>query len=458
MTDSFTALVQETLARHAMLAEGRGALVAVSGGADSVALAHALHGLGHRIEIAHFDHQTRAGESARDAAFVRGLAAALDAPFHLESADVAAIQGGRAGSFEEVARALRYEFFLRTARARDCAAVATGHHKDDVAETVLMRVLRGSSPAGLAGIPPVRVEGGVRIVRPFISCSRASIRAWLEARGIAWREDPSNEDAAHLRNRVRHELLPRLVRDYNPQAADALCRLAEAQRGDNDLLDSLAAEALARCMQADAGLDCGAFRALHPALQRRCIRLIAFEHGVDCPFARVTAAAAFVQGAATGKRFDLGGGVLLYHGRTHVTLVVPQAAREAAPAPLQVPGRTEAMGLAFHARYLEARPAGSLAAYCTPRRQVFDADCFGGALAVRGRQPGDHFTPLGMTGARKLKEYLIDLGMPEPERGRQALLVAGGRIAWVVGKASSAETAITEATERILEIEVRSCG
>src|SRR5690606_35435647 len=120
------------------------------------------------------------------------------------------------------ARAARYEHLLETARDRGCAVVATGHHADDQAETVLMRVIRGTGPQGIGGIPPVRTEAKIRIVRPLIRLTRAEIHDWLKERGVAYRTDVTNDDPVFLRNRLRRDLLPRIEENYNPRIRDAL--------------------------------------------------------------------------------------------------------------------------------------------------------------------------------------------------------------------------------------------
>jgi len=452
--DTLLSRVRETLEAERMLAPGDRVLVAVSGGADSVALLHALRALGHALEVAHFDHQTRNGASGHDAAFVGELASILELPFHGACQPVEAEALAASKSFEQHARDLRYAFLLGTAREQGCAALATGHQADDLAETVLLRMLRGTGPSGLAGIPPVREQDGVRIIRPLIACTREAIHTWLTQRGLPWREDHSNTDTRYLRNRIRHELLPHLCQQYNPRLREALLRLAELQRGDNGLLDPMAEAALERCLNEEGALARPVFAELPKPLRRRVVLRYAWRHGVDCPFERVAEAAHFIAEAPAGRYFEIGGGVTLCNGRTH-TAGVP---RDAAPLKKEVAldrsGVTDAFGRRFTVRMLDALPTPDLAAYCTPGRQVFDADALGPDLLVRTRRPGDRFVPLGMKGTKKLKEYFVDIGLPAQHRGQHPLVVAGGRIVWVVGHAMSAHAAVTQATRRVLEIEV----
>ena len=446
--------VRRTIETYAMVSTRDRVLVAVSGGADSVCLLDLLRQLGYELEVAHFDHETRGGESHGDAAFVQDLAQRWSLPCHCERRAVRAESEAARSSFEEYARKVRYGFLVRAARDSGCAVIATGHHADDQAETVLMRLLRGTSPRGLAGIPPVGAREGVRIIRPLFDCTREEIVAYVEAAGLPYRVDRTNADTAYERNRIRHELLPLLAKDYNPRAREALVRLAELVRSDNDLLDSLAASAEAEVAATDDALSRAPFARLHPALQRRVVARLAWRHAVDCPFERVDAAVAFIAGAPTGRRFDLGGGLLLYNGREATELVsVPEETDDAEVA-LSVPGTTRAFDRCFEVVRREVTPAANVVAHCSPERQVFDADALGGDLAVRRRRPGDRFGPLGMTGTKSLKKYLIEIGVPAPKRDRQLVLTGGGRIAWVVGHAISAHAAVSAATQAVLEVKV----
>ncbi len=446
--------VLSALRTHAMVREGEKVLVGVSGGSDSMCLMHVLHEARFPIQAAYFDHQTRNGESAADGVFVREQAALCKAPFHIGTRPVEDEAREAGLGFEEYARKVRYDFLKQAAAAAGCTVIATGHNADDQAETILMRLVRGTTPRGLAGIPPVRDEGGVRIVRPLIGCTREQILAYLDARHVPFRTDRSNADTRYLRNRIRHELLPLLREQFNPRVDEALIRLGGAQRCENDLLIDLAQEAYQQCVDEDGAIVREVFSGVHRALQRRIVLLLAWRHSVDCPFERVDAAARFIAEAPTGQAFDLGGGVLLRNGRDSTEVLRPPDAIDSREIPLNAPGTTAAFGKRFEVVYYEGVPAGDLSAYCSPARQVFDADAMGTALSVRHRRPGDRFVPLGMTGSKKLKEYFVDIGVPATRRDREILLIANGLIAWVVGHGIAASMAITQETRRTIEVRV----
>lgn len=451
--------IRETITRHGMAREGERILAAVSGGADSIALLHILPLLGHAVEVAHFDHQTRQGASAEDAQFVRGVAEGLGIPFHLESRPITQEAAALGLSFEMRAREARYAFFAKIARERHCAVIATGHHQGDQAETVLMRLLRGAGPSGIGGIPPVRDLDGLRVIRPLIETAKADLERWLRERGLSWCEDVSNAGRDFMRNRVRHELLPSLRRDFNPRIEEALCRLAEGQRVESDFVHAQVL-AVFDSVVIDGGerVDRQQFAGLHEALRRRCVLEWGWRHGVECPHERVADAVRFVLEGPVGHRFAFGNGIELYNGRAYTELVPAEAVSESKePVRLAVPGSTVAFGRRFETSFLDRLPEVPLKAYAGPHRQVFDADVVGGEVWVRPRRTGDRFRPLGMNGGKSIKDYFIETGVPEPHRAAHPLAEAGGRIIWVVGHAVSAETAVTEATRRFLQIEVFPC-
>lgn len=443
-----------------MLVPGERVLAAVSGGADSVALLHVLLQLGYRVEVAHLDHGTRDGESALDAAHVAALADSLGLPCHATRRAVAAEAAQSRTSFESYARKVRYEFLVDTARRLGIAVVSTGHQADDQAETVLLRLLRGCGPEGIAGIPPVRTGEGVRIVRPLLDCTRDQIVAWLTELGVSWREDRSNQDTAHERNRVRHELLPMLARDFNPRIRDALMRLADAQREEMAYLDAETDACFRQCLQGDGALDRARFCALPTALQRRCLRRYAWSLGVRLDFAQTVAGTEFVACGATGQYFDIGVGVVLYNGRDAtraVSIGTPSA--DATPCTVLVPGRTQAMGHCFFTRLLGVAEIGDPRVYCSSGRQVFDADAVGVRLTVRPRHPGDTIVPFGMKGRKKIKDVMIAQGIPAPARDSVPLLCAAdGEVLWIVGHRVSERGRVDERTLRVLEVRVEKAG
>ena len=253
-------------------------VVAVSGGADSVGLLRVVAGFAEGLElrpsVAHLDHGARGEASAADARFVAELAENLGLPF-----DLGAWRPSRSSHFEADARRARYEWLAEIARARGASAVAVGHTRDDQAETILHRILRGTGPRGLSGIPARRrLTEGVTLVRPLLGVGRDALRAYLVVLGQPWREDASNADFDRTRARIRHDLLPKLASEYNPKVAEALVRLGGLAEAEHRALRTLAERFVRRRMifegDGRVGLPIVEMRKRPPALRSEIVRAL----------------------------------------------------------------------------------------------------------------------------------------------------------------------------------------
>lgn len=263
--------------RHALLARDMSIVVAVSGGPDSLCLLHLLYQFMPRLQlqlrVAHLDHQLRP-ESADDARFVVQIAASWGLPITVGQEDVAAFARSSRMSLETAGRAARYRFLVATTRETGAQAIAVGHTADDQAETVLLRLLRGAGPSGLAGMRPKRLEAGIPIIRPLLGTTRTEVEAYCMEQGLVPRYDRSNEAPIFLRNRVRGYILP-LLKTYNPSIVAVLGRTARVCAEEDDLLNDLVEQhwsMLATVDEAGVVLDRQAFQSLHRALQRRMVR------------------------------------------------------------------------------------------------------------------------------------------------------------------------------------------
>ena len=429
-----------------MLAGGETVLVAVSGGADSVALLHLLHGLAPSwrlaLHVLHVDHGLRPG-SADDAAFVRGLGARLGVPVDVERVRVGP------GSVEAAARTARYAALEAWAERLGAARIAIGHTLDDQAETVLMRVLDGAGVRGLAAIPPVRG----RIVRPLVEIRREALRAMLAAEGIAWVEDPTNRDPKFRRNRIRHELLPLLAASYAPDVTEALARVARLARDAVNALDRAATIELDRLALAQPDsltLPRSALAALPASVAAEVLRQAAARLGSHAPLRAWSHRGLRRVLAPTPPRrpFRLGGVSVEVSGDRIRVGARPGPALP--PRALAVPGRVELpeIGRALEARLLPA------AGYAVPRatdRVAFDAGRLPRTLLVRSRRRGDRLIAFG-GGERRLKSLMIDAGIPRWDRNRLPLIEAGGQILWVAGVRRAAGAPITAESQEVVEI------
>ncbi len=274
-----TAEGRAVLIRDRLLARGSRVLIGASGGADSTALAHLLAGFKEErrlwLGLVHVNHRLRPDASA-DVACVQALGERLGVPVTVCERDVAA-EAKRAGwSLEDGARRIRYRAFEEAAREARATHVALAHTADDQAETVLMRLLRGAGLLGLSAIPISRPLGEVQIIRPLLGVWRRELMAYVDAQGLSFRHDTTNDDPRFVRNRIRHELLPLLERDYNPQIKGLLVQVAEQCRTDAAYLQAAASRVWKRVVKARAGeaaIHIEGFLRQPKALQRQLVRL-----------------------------------------------------------------------------------------------------------------------------------------------------------------------------------------
>jgi len=283
------ARVDAALRAQQLVTPGARVVVAVSGGADSVALLHVLAALAPAwrltLHVAHLDHGLR-DASARDAAFVEALGRRWQAPATVVRREVGAICAREGWSLEDGARRIRYAFLLETARRQSAGFLALAHTADDQAETVLMRLMRGTGLLGLGAIPWTRRLEEVVVIRPLLQLWRTQLLAYLQEEGLMFREDASNQDTQFLRNRIRHHLLPLLEREYNPNIKDTLTRLADQSQCDYTYLQAAAERLWKRVARTQPGpssargapaptqvvLAVDRFRRQPKALQRQLVR------------------------------------------------------------------------------------------------------------------------------------------------------------------------------------------
>ena len=461
-TAAFVSQVQQTITRHAMFTPDTRVLVALSGGLDSMVLLHVLRQLAYPVAAAHFDHQTRDGASAKDAAFVREMCSSLRIACYEDSAPVTQQAAALGESFENHARQLRYAFLIDAANKAACPVIATAHHQDDQAETVLMGLLGLASGLGIAGIAPVVSRMGVRVVRPLLECSRAAIASWAHQHDIPWRDDHTNRQATCTRNRVRLELLPTLE-EHNPRVRTALARVADVLRVDGEYLDACATTALEEWEGAHEGtggditLPRAAFCSLPEALQRRIVRLLALRMSVPLTHERLVNAVMFIANAETGKRFELGNHVVVELVRTLVVFrTVAQGVETTllSDGTVDVPGKLIVPGGRLETRVLSAEtvPPTGIRSWCTSDKQYFDFDKVVGTLHVRARKPGDRMQPVGMRHTRKIQDIMVDRHIPADQRDTTPLLLMNNEILWVVGHVRSSHALVDATTTKLLEV------
>ncbi|MDR3050766.1 MAG: tRNA lysidine(34) synthetase TilS [Oscillospiraceae bacterium] len=432
----------QVLDAHRVALCGQTVLVAVSGGADSVALLRLFCAVrllrGCRLVAAHLHHGIRGEEADGDAAFVRDLCEQLDVPLHTAREDIPARAARAHAGLEETARLAR-RAFLEQVRAQIGADwVALAHHMEDQAETVLLHMIRGSGATGLSGMRPV--QG--RTLRPLLGFHRQEMRAYLQALGQPWREDSTNRDETYARNYVRHSVLPPMGA-LNPGVARALAGLAERIALDDDCLWAQARAAAPYSKATPYGMCLNAVTLLGTpeAVRRRMLLLALADGGIASPQARHVAALCALLNGPAGQSDNLPQGWRAMRGRAHLHLLSPSQAPPPAPVPLALWGETPAAG----GGCIHTRPAlpGELGDGL--RQQALDADAVAGAV-VRCRQSGDTFRMLGAPGARLLRRVMMDKGIDRPLRDTWPLVAQGSRVLWIPGVGPAQDAAITPQT------------
>jgi len=432
--------IAETIREQQLFNPGDTLIIGLSGGADSCALLDLLATLPAfplRLIAAHLNHSLRGPDSDADEQFCRDLAARYRIPFESHRVDVKSVADKKSLNLEDAGRRARIAFFDELHDRWQAAAVVLAHHADDQAETVLMRLLRGSGMSGLSGMP---WRNGRGYVRPLLEITRNEIEAYLLERRLSWREDGSNLDTAFLRNRIRHKLLP-LLEQYNPAVRQALATTAAIIREEHGLLETLAADAAGQiCRFSDGSTECSIpLLNAHPrALQRRIIRLMLsrlagnleqITHRHLEHILRMTAA------ARPNLRINLPRGLVALKEYDRLVIkAADQPGCEAGeivipgPGSYRLPDGTE-MVIEFTPPPIttdtEARTA-----YFDPERAPFP-------WVVRTFRPGDRIQPLGMNGRKKVKNLFIDEKIPLARRALTALLFSGEELIWVVGLRTS---------------------
>ncbi len=450
---------------HGLLQEGMHVLVACSGGPDSLALLDILMKLRPRfhliLSVAHFDHGIRGQASADDAAFIEAFCKEWKIPCFIGRASVLKEAAERGQSLELAARKLRYAFLWQTLERIGADVLATAHHADDQAETVLMRILRGTGLDGLAAMLP---KSG-RHIRPLLFAKRCQIEAYCRAEGLTPRHDATNDIPDCTRNLLRLEVLPYL-RQKNPEISQMLCQLAELARVDSDFLEQQLEELwpyITSRQQGEYGLRLEFFHHHHLALQRRALRRLFRETAgsvQDLGFVHVEKLRRMIlMGPQTGKSLKLSGDVTAHFGYTLLTMT--KVAKEQscgeggqrqkgnfALRP-KIPGTIRWKSYQIEAKLLVQRPVET-----GPDEYYLDFDAMNSDnLLFRTRRPGD-FMELP-AGHKKIKDILIDDKVPREKRGELLLLADGSEIFWLVGKRRSRRYPVTEHTKNILYFHIQ---
>lgn len=449
--------VRRYIFQQRLLAPGERVAIAVSGGADSVALLRVLlqmrDELGIVLSVAHFHHGIRGAEADADRQFVSELAAHFGLELHLGSGDARAFAREHGVSLETAARELRHRWFATLLANGKADKIATAHTLDDQAETVLMRIIRGTGSRGLSGISPLHTEK--KLVRPFLQSSRPEIEQYLSQLNQPWRNDSTNRDLIHTRNRVRHELLPLLEQHFNPTIRQNLSDLAEVARCEAEYWDRetkvLAARLLhpgkpSRSGRSSSGkaattlaLDLDAMQSLPLALQRQLFHHVAATFGVTLEFKHVAELSEITGKRQKGRRVALPGGLLAVC--TFRELQFSSEIRDPNGADyactLRIPGEVDitVLGSVIRARVITPGASGTAEGY-NPAL-LLDRGLLQSELIVRNWRAGDRYFPAHTKAPRKIKELLqtgrLGRALAPEERHLWPVVESAGEIVWLRG-------------------------
>jgi tRNA(Ile)-lysidine synthase len=437
-------------------------LVAVSGGQDSVALVHLLVELKKKdwlqlqMALAHFNHKLRKSAD-EDELFVRNLAEELGLKVFSGRADVRDFARKKQLNLEEAARLKRYEFLRKAAGKFGADYILTAHTMTDQAETVLMKIFRGT---GLEGLQGIRLKAG-NIVRPLLCLDRQELEDYLRENHFGFRQDETNEDERFLRNKIRLELIPILEKEFDPAITAHLTEAALIAQGENEALSQMVEKIWPKVTHGGSlhlELNLRELEKMPAGLARRLVRkYLKTAIGLESPTFHQTQAVLTLQ---DGQKFSWGRSKVLVREAGWLRKV--EKTKRPKTFSLSWDGQNPlrlANGLEFMARFISVKKLPSARRlhqfeFDDAKRCYLDASKVTLPLEVRNRRPGDKYQPVGLCGQKKIKECLRERKIPQAERDRLPVFLSAGKIVWVPGLPVSEEFKVTPATEKILLISV----
>ncbi|MCX7983044.1 MAG: tRNA lysidine(34) synthetase TilS [Syntrophales bacterium] len=454
--------VRNNIIRFQMLQKGDCVIVAVSGGADSMALLHVLNCLapdfGVTMVVAHFNHGLRR-EAEKEALFVKKAAEEMGLPFVLGRGEIRTLKNEWRRSLEETARMARYKFLEETASKYGARKIALGHHLLDQAETVLINLIRGSGLAGLKGMEPVR-EG--KYIRPQLSISPREIAAYVARERIKYCVDRSNFDERFLRNRIRHRLIPLLMKEFNPRIVETLAQMAEILREEEHFI---ARETMTVLKQWGVEgrndiktISLASLKELPPALRKRVIKELLEAMKPDkkaISFRHIEAVEKIVFSKPPGQvLFVPGGRVVKEYENLKFDYRKEEKETEGFSYPLSVPGEVRIGGTGQLVKASICNRKEIQGVMMLPNVLYADIKRIKPPLKVRSWQPGDRIVPLGLKGSRKVQDIMGEMKVPRAKRKLIPIIEDDGGILWIGGLKVADRCHLQPETEEVVKIEI----
>ena len=458
-----------TIKNNIICLQGKQVIVGVSGGADSMALLDCLRQLSAELQlsiiVAHLEHGFRGAASIADADYVEQYCATYNIVFEMKSVNMPEIIADEKGSSQELSREVRYSWYRELTIKYKTPYVLLGHHRDDQVETIMMRVLQGTSIAGLSGMDICQERMGMTIVRPLLEVTKEQLLEHCREAGIVPREDISNADPKYLRNRIRRELLPLLEEKYNPNIAQALLNLAHLAKQDSCFIESHAREVFADVVKEITAnkqyiIKRKQIETMHLALQSRVILLILYYLKSDTRFEKkhIHMVIDWISEPFSGGILQLANGIVVVREPEYVRITYRDFLDgRALEEPLLLPsGETIELpdGSCLITDVVKVDHAEALRS--SDILVKFDADKLNSAkIYCRSRKDGDRMSVWGMKGSKKVKNILIDAKVPAYERNRIPVIVSGEEIIWLAGIQRSNCAPVTAETTNVFYMQYR---
>ncbi len=446
--------VNDFIKEHQLTRPGELIIIGVSGGPDSMALLHIMNQLKKELSFSiaavHLNHGLR--EEAQDEEdFVRESCHNMSVPFYFQRVDIMEMALQEKKSIEEMGRDYRYQYFYQLMHDIRADRIATAHHQDDVAETVLLHLLRGAGIKGLRGIMPLKG----RIIRPLLSLSKNDIIAYLGNNNIGYCIDKSNYDSTYLRNRVRHSLLPQLQENFNPRIVENLNQLANIAREENEVMqgetDNLWKKVAIKEDKNLIILNKEILNTLPPAYQRRLIikALSSLKGESGWTMKDIQSIRQLARKEGSSKKLHLQKGILVKLAYNELIFSDHQAQSVFFNYQVSIPGQLTVpeIGETFVFKLVNKE-------HFAPKDNaiILDYDKLGKDICIRSRRPGDFFRPRGLDGRKRIKEFFIDIKLPEAQRDKIPLLASDNEIYIIFGLRISHSVSISQKTKRFLMI------
>lgn len=455
-----------TINKYKMITKGDRIIVGVSGGPDSISLLHVLHSISGKflinIHAAHLNHMLRGREADLDTEYVKSFCEKMGIPCSVKYVDVNRLSQQTGLSLEEAGRKARYDFFSDLAGEIGATKIALAHNMNDQAETILMRIMRGTGIDGLCGIKPVR-DG--MYIRPLIEIPRSEIEKYCKENNLTPRIDRTNLEPVYTRNKIRLELIPYIKENFNSRIEYSLSLMSRLLSEDNDFLNEYVNNIYETIAEKDKGkvlIDVNLLKPYTVSIKKRIIRKAISEakgNLIGIENKHVELSLSIAEEGSTGAAVELPGEIKAQ--KSYNFLEIMHCSSESTNSfmySLCIPGSVDIneAGARLKSEIMNKLPGD----YKNSGRFIkyFDCDRIESNLTVRCRQEGDYIVPLGMKGRKKLKELFIDNKIPKDERNSIPLVAAGSEVIWVIGYNINDNYKIVKGTKRILKLEYEQSG